>query len=524
MQQFPIGQSVPHVIGEANLFPIETGAPDMMPMRGPDQSFEEILLTMVAESTSVARQERKIIVNLADETVILPEQLKNAPGLVPPDKTTLSDWTRSDHTADASFGQSPSIELAPMMLGPSPELSSTEPSLPSGTSLMIPTVSRTNLSPASDIGPEEPALTMSSAPDADLKVEDAIAPPSLAMNRGDLTKTVAILAAIPTPKAISHLSPGAGPAEFAAPTASTMPERTRAFVATSGALLEKAIRSAPEVRLADNVGAHASEARASEANVKIGVTTAMPAGSRPPFITEKKGLNGKTFTAESVGTTATTPAGIRASSVGHSIPDDSIPRSRVVPQTTTKAFPPQSPAYAAFEGERVQWPKLGNELDAISDLRANTEVQTAPRGTIDSLFFRPELPRHISQQIMEALQRSASRQADLHLNPVELGRVKISLQTADGSVTVHIAADRPDTADLLRRHLDLLAQELRDIGFHEARFAFADRHPDGDTDERDSSKRHPSNETGDQTASASNEMNEVPPVTLELGDRLDIRI
>ena len=113
------------------------------------------------------------------------------------------------------------------------------------------------------------------------------------------------------------------------------------------------------------------------------------------------------------------------------------------------------------------------EPESLSELRSMPELQAAHRTPSDTVLARPELPRHLSQQLAQAMQHGGNRPVELHLNPVELGRVKISLQTSDGSVTVHIMADRPETLDLMRRHMDLLAQDFRAIGFNKPQFSFA---------------------------------------------------
>lgn len=61
---------------------------------------------------------------------------------------------------------------------------------------------------------------------------------------------------------------------------------------------------------------------------------------------------------------------------------------------------------------------------------------------------------------------------ELRLDPVELGKVAISLRQEGDSLVVHVAADRPETLDLLRRNADQLLQEFRNSGFRDAQMAF----------------------------------------------------
>src|SRR5690606_803113 len=58
---------------------------------------------------------------------------------------------------------------------------------------------------------------------------------------------------------------------------------------------------------------------------------------------------------------------------------------------------------------------------------------------------------------------------------VELGRVKLSLQAIDSTITVTIMAERPETADLMRRHVDILAQEFRALGYQDVSVSVGQR-------------------------------------------------
>lgn len=89
--------------------------------------------------------------------------------------------------------------------------------------------------------------------------------------------------------------------------------------------------------------------------------------------------------------------------------------------------------------------------------------------------YAQHVPRPIMQQLAEVLPPPAAageRTIELHLNPPELGRVRLSLSGADGMMTMNISADRSDTLDLIRRHIDWLATDFRDLGYGSARFTF----------------------------------------------------
>ncbi len=72
----------------------------------------------------------------------------------------------------------------------------------------------------------------------------------------------------------------------------------------------------------------------------------------------------------------------------------------------------------------------------------------------------PSLAHNTSQQIATgAAQLSAAPggAVDIALDPPELGRVRLSLVEVAGTMTLSITAERPETADLMRRNLALLA-------------------------------------------------------------------
>ena len=70
--------------------------------------------------------------------------------------------------------------------------------------------------------------------------------------------------------------------------------------------------------------------------------------------------------------------------------------------------------------------------------------------------------------------RGGATSIDVKLSPEELGRVTLSLGTHDGILNVIVQAERPDTAELIRRSLDLLLAEAKNAGFEDVAFSFGD--------------------------------------------------
>lgn len=132
--------------------------------------------------------------------------------------------------------------------------------------------------------------------------------------------------------------------------------------------------------------------------------------------------------------------------------------------------------------------------DAIAEATTGADPAGGTRG-VD----RPQaaatnpapLPAGFGLRLAEAVAHFPDRAVELTLTPEELGRVRMTLSTQDGVLALSIQADRPETIDLMRRHIDQLAQDFREIGFTDLSFNFGrddtarsespDRHGDADT-------------------------------------------
>lgn len=93
------------------------------------------------------------------------------------------------------------------------------------------------------------------------------------------------------------------------------------------------------------------------------------------------------------------------------------------------------------------------------------------------------LARGAVAQVAEAIRLPMDGSIELRLSPEELGRVKLSIAPGEAGLVVQLVAERPETLDLLRRHVDLLADDLRDLGYSGLEFSFSQEggdHPDTD--------------------------------------------
>ncbi|MBE0413769.1 flagellar hook-length control protein FliK [Yoonia sp.] len=83
-----------------------------------------------------------------------------------------------------------------------------------------------------------------------------------------------------------------------------------------------------------------------------------------------------------------------------------------------------------------------------------------------------EMIRHVAGQMAVVLSGQSGQTTEIALNPEELGRVRMTMTVADQSITLHVLADRPETTDLMRRHIDALTQEFRALGYDNIAFSF----------------------------------------------------
>ncbi|MEQ8897779.1 MAG: flagellar hook-length control protein FliK [Roseovarius sp.] len=113
--------------------------------------------------------------------------------------------------------------------------------------------------------------------------------------------------------------------------------------------------------------------------------------------------------------------------------------------------------------EEIEAPVHGDSNAAIRSSASSPGAQPSPA---------PQSAPPQVTQVSAAIRGSTEGSFDIHLNPTELGKVRISLIPSDAGILVSVLADRPETLDLLRRHVDLLAQDFREMGYESASFSF----------------------------------------------------
>ncbi|WP_323776058.1 flagellar hook-length control protein FliK [Leisingera sp.] len=109
---------------------------------------------------------------------------------------------------------------------------------------------------------------------------------------------------------------------------------------------------------------------------------------------------------------------------------------------------------------------LSSEAPGLTQLL--TEASIGTHGA-----HRPEAPRMIAAQMAEAFAAKGEQKVEVSLNPQELGKVKMRVVASETGITIIIQTERPETGDLVRRHIHELAEEFRRLGYEDISFEFS---------------------------------------------------
>ena len=158
----------------------------------------------------------------------------------------------------------------------------------------------------------------------------------------------------------------------------------------------------------------------------------------------------------------------------------------------------------------------------ISDLQfAPSQATGLTASQQNAAVAQPEIPQHIARQLADVARQMPERPVELTLNPHELGRVRLTFTLTDGGINVAILAERGETMDLMRRHIETLAQEFRDMGYADVGFQFSQH------DRENAGGNNPDEQPGHATELAPMpEIEIIPParVSMEPSNGLDLRL
>ncbi|MCG7520615.1 flagellar hook-length control protein FliK [Ruegeria sp. Ofav3-42] len=109
------------------------------------------------------------------------------------------------------------------------------------------------------------------------------------------------------------------------------------------------------------------------------------------------------------------------------------------------------------------------DVEDVQQLREAVPVSTSRDSAATTHFLattaRAETARAIAGQMAAVINaQPQSGAVEIALNPEELGRVSIVLNGRDDGLHMTIAAERPETLDMMRRHLSVLEEEFKNLG------------------------------------------------------------
>lgn len=178
------------------------------------------------------------------------------------------------------------------------------------------------------------------------------------------------------------------------------------------------------------------------------------------------------------------------------------PRANVTPQDVIKPVhlgTGQAPKASVLSAPNLAFIRTTSEIHAYTGTTSKEALDVGealfttsrsegaiPQTTTTQALARAELPPQTLRQISEILTQMPSRPVEITLSPEELGRLRMTVRVSEGAVAINMVAERPETLELLRRHIDHLNEEFRDLGFEDITFSFAGEGgsaPDSDTED-----------------------------------------
>ena len=106
--------------------------------------------------------------------------------------------------------------------------------------------------------------------------------------------------------------------------------------------------------------------------------------------------------------------------------------------------------------------------DLLIATQVSSEVQSSSSRSPETISRNPATP--LPQEVLKIVEqlRAGVRMdrypLEIALDPPELGQVRMVLQTSEATTTLLIIADRPETAELMRRHANFLHQAFAEEG------------------------------------------------------------
>ncbi len=123
-------------------------------------------------------------------------------------------------------------------------------------------------------------------------------------------------------------------------------------------------------------------------------------------------------------------------------------------------------------GELKPEPESDADIPVLSGEARTGQTAHAPRVPAGAPAAADSGARTVAIQIAQSVAANNNRMIEVTLEPVELGKVRLALNTTEHGLSVQITAERPETIELMRRNPGILQDEFRNLGFGDVGFSF----------------------------------------------------
>lgn len=395
------------------------------------------------------------------------------------------------------FGRAPDeiIANAPLMAAPEassmPVATAQAPAL-AGTPLHV-SVASPQTGPA--------PIIMAAAPDPSAQASGAVSRDKAGFAMTQPASAPAEMRPAPADEAQRPVSSDSRPSQPAAEPAASHPSVERKEPAAAAPLARTTDATPGNTAAALSPPAHpvASDAGSPAKLQQPAMPTADGRAAAEPVLTAKDRPAPATFIAaprmETASHTAAMPLAVVAPTLEkqlHAVSES--PRSTALPEggpePTQTAAAPVAPASITPMAAAPQMAMdkaahdLGSPLPALDNAPselgatlsqghpANPGSATAAAPAPASQALHPTA-QSVAGQIAFSVAQNPDGQTEIMLSPEELGRVRLNVQSGDGSISVTIHAERPETLDLMRRNIELLQRDFRALGYEQMSFSFS---------------------------------------------------
>ena len=158
------------------------------------------------------------------------------------------------------------------------------------------------------------------------------------------------------------------------------------------------------------------------------------------------------------------------------LPPEAEPKSAMPHDPRAESPQPSLPSQALVpdKSEMLLRPEVAiteDQSPVASVGISGTQSTSAQVATASTPQIAPVL-NQVAQGLHALIQRDATDQLNLTLNPEELGRLRFEMTTMGEKLHITVFVERGDTMDLLRRHADHLLNDLRQSGLGQTSLSF----------------------------------------------------